>query len=560
MVLTAGALTVAACGGSSSTTTDTGSASSTASSSTGGKASAGGGSDIPATNAPSLGPLTADLGFRPDVNGFTFPNYGNDISPLTNLTAAEMRDIFGDAVCADPSKTPCDLTPPAQAWMEKQNKGMGGGHCQGMSVAALLFYKGVIKPSDYGADTVPALSIQGNTALQQRIAQSFQYQYFPGVQQGTNKGTPKEVVAALAKALTDKTTTYGLGFYKRDRSGGHEVTPLAIEDKGGGKLAILIYDNNYPKAVRTVDVDTNADTWAYTGSTNPAEPASGYDGDATTKTLEIDPLEPGMAKQPCPFCGGTSGASALRSGLAADTAAAATEEIYLEGDPNNHAHLLITDAAGHRLGYAGGTFVNEIPGATVDFARLNRDFAEAEEPAYHVPTGSALTVSVDGTGLTAADAETIGMIGPGVDLVVDKLSIAPGQKDTLAITADRLSITYTAGGAETPTLDVGVVQTAADYGFTVAAPIAQGGKLDLALSPEVLTINAAGMPAAAAYDLTMTRETTAGAGTFKHSGLQIPAAGSAALKYPSWQKTGDAITATVTGGGSSQDQQLADQG
>ena len=39
-------------------------------------------------------------------------------------------------------------------------------------------------------------------------------------------------------------------------------------------------------------------------------------------------------------------------------------ELRLEGNPFNHAHLLITDDQGRRIGYVGSRFVNEIPGAS----------------------------------------------------------------------------------------------------------------------------------------------------------------------------------------------------
>ena len=83
------------------------------------------------------GPLVADSGFRPDANGFAFANYGNVGPPtnITNLTPADMRRAFGDAVCANMAGGTCNLTPPAQQWMDGENSGMAGGHCYGFSVA-----------------------------------------------------------------------------------------------------------------------------------------------------------------------------------------------------------------------------------------------------------------------------------------------------------------------------------------------------------------------------------------------------------------------------------------
>ncbi|MCW3039055.1 MAG: hypothetical protein JWM31_960, partial [Solirubrobacterales bacterium] len=55
-----------------------------------------------AGNAESYTPtgdIVADSGFRPDVDGFGFENYGNDAGPV-NLRAANVEHLFGDQVCA----------------------------------------------------------------------------------------------------------------------------------------------------------------------------------------------------------------------------------------------------------------------------------------------------------------------------------------------------------------------------------------------------------------------------------------------------------------------------
>ena len=49
---------------------------------------------------------------------------------------------------------------------------------------------------------------------------------------------------------------------------------------------IMVYDNNYPGAARAIEVDTKTDTWRYSGSTNPAEPADEYEGaDSSARLL-----------------------------------------------------------------------------------------------------------------------------------------------------------------------------------------------------------------------------------------------------------------------------------
>jgi len=65
----------------------------------------------PAAN--TSGSLISDLGFRPEQNGFVFPNYGGEPG-IQNLTPAELQRMFGDQACARMDGGACVLTPPGQ--------------------------------------------------------------------------------------------------------------------------------------------------------------------------------------------------------------------------------------------------------------------------------------------------------------------------------------------------------------------------------------------------------------------------------------------------------------
>src|SRR5436190_2335924 len=105
------------------------------------------------------GPLVADDGFRPQTDGFAFPNYGaGSVQPEpVNLGAADMRKLFGDGVCLDASSGKCDLIPEAQQWMDQVNKSIDGGHCFGFSVLSELLWLKQQNPTDYGAATAAQL-------------------------------------------------------------------------------------------------------------------------------------------------------------------------------------------------------------------------------------------------------------------------------------------------------------------------------------------------------------------------------------------------------------------
>lgn len=102
----------------------------------GGGDMAGGGGDMAAvTGDPN------DSRFRPNPNGFKFENYGKD-KPYENLTAVELRRMFGDKACGSLAGGTCTLTPAAKKWMESENKGMDGGRCEGFAIVSQLIYMG----------------------------------------------------------------------------------------------------------------------------------------------------------------------------------------------------------------------------------------------------------------------------------------------------------------------------------------------------------------------------------------------------------------------------------
>jgi hypothetical protein len=90
-----------------------------------------------AGTAATSGTYVADLGFRPDANGFGFPNYGGQGE--VNLTPNDVRRMFGDQACSSIEGDQCILTPPGAQWLEQISAAMNGVHCEGMAVLSNLF-------------------------------------------------------------------------------------------------------------------------------------------------------------------------------------------------------------------------------------------------------------------------------------------------------------------------------------------------------------------------------------------------------------------------------------
>ena len=308
-----------------------------------------------ATSYVPTGKIVADSGFRPTSDGFAFANYGNDVE-VTDMQPGNVERLFGEQVCVSGTGADCVLTPAAQTWMDTQNESMAGGHCMGFSVASLRMYAETLKTADFGNAKPNELKLEGNKELQSTLAESFVYQSLDSVLEKQFTGTPTEVVNKLVELLDAGKDTYTLGFYQRNGNGGHAMTPVAVEDKGGGQMAILVYDNNYPDTLQAMKIDTEADTFSYVGAINPAYEPTVYEGDATTVPMELIPTTPGEVEQACPFCDDAlveTGESKGSVPAAADRYA----ELSLSGDIANHPHLLLTTTDGKRTGIVDGKLV-----------------------------------------------------------------------------------------------------------------------------------------------------------------------------------------------------------
>jgi hypothetical protein len=518
MVLVAG-LAVAACGGSGNR--------SNSYNAYNGKGAAKGATALLGGGAPQnssagsvdnyqpTGQLIADNGFRPDTDGFSFQNYGNDVQPQ-NMTPADVQDLFGDQVCASGTGSSCQLSPPAQVWMDNQNAAMAGGHCMGFSVAALRFYDGNATLSSFGSfDATDQLTIPDDTNLQSTIAKDWTFQNLPDVQSAEEKGAPNDVLDTLTSALKDKSEYYTIAIFKRDGTGGHAITPYAVEDQGGGKENVLVYDNNFPGVTREISFDRNANTWSYIGGPNPNDTNEQYDGDASTQSLSLFPTSPGEQQQPCPFCNGQNDNSSGSSTGSVLGAAQQYNEVTLNGSPDNHAHLVLTDDQGRQSGVIDGKQVNDIPGVTVDRNVANQDWAASPEPSYQIPVTENVTVAIDASSLDKPDTEELNMVGPGLETQVQEIKLEPGQKDEVKFNTDGLGYVFKtdAHQAESPILAAGVQGKAADYGFAVKALNVDGGSsvaLKLDRANEQLDIDTAGTAGAGDYVISVYRENDQG--------------------------------------------------
>ena len=387
------------------------------------------------------GSIIADSGFRPTANGFAFENYGNNAGPV-NLKPVNIEDLFGPQVCAVGSGSTCVLTPSARAWEQQENVAMADGHCMGFSVTALRFFTGDLRPAAYGASSTPGLPIVGNDRLQSLIAEDFAYQSLPSVRQQAVIGTPDRVLSALIAALRARQQAYTLAILKADGTGGHAITPFAVEQRPGGLDEILVYDNNFPGVVRKVDVDTTADTWHYVGGINPSDTSEIYDGNAQTQSMALFPTSPGEATQPCPFCSTRAGTNPNPGTVVPSKKSFVEVSVQAKGP--QHPHLLFVDPrTGAKTGFVGSRLVQQIPGILVNANYSVRNWTSAPEPTYDLPLGHPLyEILVDGSKLTHQTVVKITVNGDGVLFTISAINMEPGQQDRMLLPANNLQVAY----------------------------------------------------------------------------------------------------------------------
>jgi hypothetical protein len=478
----------------------------------------------------------ADSGFRPGRDGYAFANYVNRAG-RPNLSSAEMRRLFGDAVCAGFDNGECVLSPPALAWMQQQNASMAGGHCVGLSVTALLFWSQLSDASQFGSAKVAGLKIAGNSNLSREIAYGHVFQVLDAVVGGQVSSSPRDVVQTLISGLGRDGQLYTLAVMDASGLGGHAVTPYAVQQLAADRYAILVYDNNFPRRTRQVLVNTKANTWSFNAAVNPHAPSSHYSGDANSRTLLLLPARPGLGAQPCPFCSPPEAAVA-RAPRAARGSRRVLQAIRLQTSGRVDAHLRITDAKGRRIGFVHGRLVNEIPGARIVpiFVGTTKTWLDRNEPQYEVPSGAKYRINLTagrGQGRGSRSKATVTVLEAGFVAAARSIVLKPGERAQIRLSADGHTLAFArARGGREPMLVVGnAAPDAPDYQWNIHNQARATGKwvpISLDVGRRKMRFTGGGR-----YDLAMYAiENTVG--VFNHRGLTTGAGVTAILNYANW--------------------------
>ena len=404
--------------------------------------------------APELpsGREVARSDFDLSKDGFAFANYSKSSQ---KMRAEEMVELFGDSVCATGSGATCVLTPEAERWRIMGNEVSSGGHCMGFSVLSLRMYNGELDPSTYGADTAWDLRIADedgrviNPELAADLARDSATQAIPAVQPEILTPTPRELIDLLTRSLEQGAPHYVLGVTEED-AGGHAIIPTAIEDMGGGKFDVLVYDNNWPyiegapeSSERRMHVDVNAGTWEFLLSTNPSNPQHVWEGTGgEAGDLVLFELPDLSLPKPCPVCG-------RRAGPGEGKGLGQLNTIALTGSPQRFARLRVTDDEGNVTGWDGERYVNEIPGASIREPFVLQREKVRPEPLYEIPQGTKIQIELVDVREDAPPAQ-MHVSGPGVGVGLSRVT---QQGTTLGLSADGdVTVDRVAGADAAPLL------------------------------------------------------------------------------------------------------------
>ena len=425
-----------------------------------------------------------DTGFNVEVDGFGFPNYGNE-AEVENLTPYSMRLLFGDQVCAQFDGEDCLLTPTAERWMAVQNDGMAGGHCFGMAGLAWALFAGYIDPQVYGAEVPAQMPFEANWDLQADIATVFVTQATNPTSAERRAATPNQALEILSRAWAEE-QGYVFGIYRfvdGEYLDGHAVTPYAIEDLGNGQVGIMLYDNNFPFEAQMMVVDTKTDTWTYSTSADPRNDPELYVGGADNP-LVLVPVDPMLGPQDCTFCtaGTVNDAAGLGTvpGLTGTSAAAGeVNVVYLNQEA---AGLGVTISVSDLDG-------NEIEGLR-EWVPMSQVITRA--PVIAVPEDEPFVVTVDAVDAIAQATTGVTIIGPGYSYGIEEFLMSPGDVDSIIFDPESSSITYQTSVGSAPDIVLSLEGPEVSYGFLFGGldlP-GEGGAITAFLNLEAQTVTA----------------------------------------------------------------------
>ncbi|RLT37792.1 MAG: hypothetical protein DWI57_13175, partial [Chloroflexi bacterium] len=188
------------------------------------------GAPLPAAGEQEIELPLPDGGYRTDFvlnrDAFSFRNYGSSF-PEGNLAIDQVREVFGDGVCASIDGDKCVPIPAAQFWIEQMNDAMRQGHCLGFTVLAYDLFTGDLSKENFQGEADATRALTQDTPLMRTIAQRWSLQTTPELLRAAVLGTPRDIIAKLYELREP----VDLGLFGR-KGGGHSVLAYGADHLG----------------------------------------------------------------------------------------------------------------------------------------------------------------------------------------------------------------------------------------------------------------------------------------------------------------------------------------
>ncbi len=470
--------------------------------------------------------ILPEIPFQPNQDGYSFQNWAS--ITYSDYTYADVVRMFGaEAACWSIGPV-CVLKPYAELFNYAANLGMYGGHCLGMAVTSSRFYKGLDLHTgfDHAFDLSKESSVNINW-LNETFSSTARrnISYFHVMQatepiasnmsESTQK-TPSEFLSELSAFIADSGNDYPILFiYNSAKTGGHAVTPYAIEDQGDGMFLIRIYDNNYPAdSGRKITINQHENTWSYYGD---------YNGNATSHNIGFVPISLFAQRPQCFWCESSLNSTPLI-------------QLNYEGS----GEFLITNSLGNRLGYQDGVFYDEIPGAFANphFGGLQVD----SQPIFYLPVSDEYDITIDGAATATSESGSLVTFGPGYAVQIAGITTGPSTFDEISISTNGTAFTYQPNQSQQ--VDVGLyvdTDTASWQLQTGQVDIAAGQKGFITVDPaqKILTVNNL-QNASGDYNLFFKRVSDYGTMFFAANAIDLPAAVTHSIHFEGWLDSGTA--------------------
>lgn len=417
--------------------------------------------DCDINNLDCDGNFEASNDFRPKPNGYEFENWGDDYDESTDFDNATLIRMFGASNICQTGDTAqsCVLTAATRTWRQGRLTFLQGGHCYGMATSSQMFFAALNQPGNYQSGAANTYDLETGAAVRSNISEMAVTQSLSPAD-GSDSGwihsgparKPSDILNLIRTQLQSQPTDpYVLAIYKTDASGattgGHAVTPYAIQDRGNGVYWLHIYDNNWPEVDRYIVFNVNEETWLYGfGATNPASTSGAWQGTTQTATLSLRPTSVHrLSGWSCSFCNGTV------------TASGVLVNEQLEFSLSGRGRLLVIDPQQKATGwdFNADSYVNTIPGAEVIHYIGGTGIEANPTIRLPLPTESTpFTVYASGDAFTQTATVDFMLAGPGYTVGVNGIVLAPQQNLRLGIRPDGRQIAFSANetGTFSPTI------------------------------------------------------------------------------------------------------------